>query len=250
MEGNTVEFDVKSAVFTNIKLVTGSSFTLDYGQMNAITPPTQVFLGPEYTLRFVWPRPPETDDTSSQSTGQGLPHTGGPLWISATSDYDVDRVELRSVRDSMGTGILVSGLILIERAPKDIKTSTQDDEDAQETPENYLIFWGLDSSAYRLHVSHGEEHEECAWCYVVACEDVLEPSLAPLADDLLKLDLAGVLARAQASLQLTVGDLKDNWTVVQSVPGSVTEITAQICCLDFFGQETLQLRIEGSHGAE
>lgn len=250
MEGDIVEFDVKSAVFTNIKLLTGSSFTLDYGQLNAITPPTQVFLGPEYTLRFVWPRPPETDNALSQTTDQGLPHAGGPLWISATSDYDVDRVELKSVRDSMGADLLVSGLIRIGRSRKGANINMQDDEDAEETPESYLILWGLNPSAQLSHVSHGEELAESAWCYVVACEDVLEPSLLPLVDDLLKLDLAGVLARAQTSLKLTVDDLKDNWTVIQSVPGSVTEITAQICCLDFFGQETLQLRIESSHAAE
>lgn len=250
MEENTVKFDVKHALLTNIKLMVGSSFTLDYGQLNAITPPTQVFLGSEYTLRFVWPRPPETGNTSSQNADEQFPRTIGPLWISATSDYDLDRVELKSVRDSMGAGILVNGLILIERPPNDVKISIHDDENAEESPERYLIFWGLKPSAHQLYVSHGEEHAESAWCHVAACEDVLEPSLAPLVDDLLKLDLAGILTRAQASLQLTTDSLKDNWTIIQSVSGSVTEITAQICCLDFFGQETLQLRIESSHAAE
>lgn len=229
----------------------GSSFTLDYGQLNAITPPTQISVGPEYTPHFVWPRPTETGTTSSQTDDDQLTHTSESLWLSATSDYDLDRVELKSVRDSMGADLLVGGVMRIERPPKDVATSAQDGEDGEEIPESYLVVWGLKQpnmpSSHDLHVGHGDVDPESAWCYVVALEDVLEPSLAPLADDLLKLDLAGILARTRASPQLNANDLKDSWTVTRSRPGSAAEVTAQICCIDFFGQETLQVRVESSH---
>lgn len=227
----------------------GSSFTLDYGQLYVITPPTQIVLGPEYTLLFAWPRPPETSSLI-QTTDEKSPDVSGPLWLGATSDYDPDRVELKFVRDSLGADALLNGFICIERPAPKLESNIQDDTELGEISELYLVLWGLRKqtvpSAHHSEVSHGEAYPESAWCYVVAWEDVLDASLAPLAYDILQLDLAGILTRMKASLRLTRNDLKERWTVIQSLPESAAEVTAQISCLDFFGQETLQVSVESS----
>lgn len=225
----------------------GSSFTLDYGQLYVITPPTQIILGPEYTLRFAWPRPPEIN-SSTQTADEEIPEVGASLWLGATSDYDPDRVELKSVRDSLGAHASLSGFICIERPPPDLDSNSQDGVETDEWPESYLVLWGLRKqtvpSAYHSEVSHGEIYPESAWCYVVAWEDVLDISLAPLADEILQLDFAGILTRIQPILQLTTDDFKERWTAVRSRPGLAAEVTAQIACIDFFGQETLQVGVE------
>lgn len=227
----------------------GSSFTLDYGQLCVITPPTHITLSPEYTLRFAWPRPPETGSLI-QTADEKFPDDDGPLWVGATSDYDPDRVELKLYRDSLGADALLSGLICIERTPPDLDPDSQDDADAEGLPDTYLVLWGLRKqsvpSAHHVEVSHGGVHPESAWCYVVAWEDILDPSLASLADEILQLELASILATIRANIQLTRNDFKEKWTVIQSRPGSAAEVKAQITCLDFFGQETLQLSVEGS----
>lgn len=227
----------------------GSSFTLDYGQLYVITPPTQIILGPEYTLRFAWPRPPEAD-SSTQTADEKFPHVGASLWLGATSDYDPDRVELKSVRDSLGTNALLSGFICIERPSPDLDSNSQYESGTEQWPETYLVLWGLMkqnlSAAHHSEVSHGEVYPESSWCYVVAWEDVLDLSLAALADEILQLDLSGILTRIRAILPSTRNDFNEMWTAIRSRPGRAAEVTAQISCLDFFGQETLQVRVESS----
>lgn len=220
---------------------------MDYGQLYVITPPTQIVLGPEYTLLFAWPRPPETSP-SVQNADEKFPDVNGPLWLGATSDYDPDRVELKFVRDSLGANALLNGFMCIERPAPNLGSNNGDDTEPEEFSELYLVLWGLRKqtvpSAHHSEVSHGEAYPESAWCYVVAWEDVLDASLAPLAYDILQLDLAGILTRMKAALPLTRNDLKESWTVIRSRSGPTAEVTAQISCVDFFGQETLQVRVE------
>lgn len=230
----------------------GSSFTLDYGHLYAITPPTQISLDPEYALRFAWPRPPEVDP-SSQSFDEKRLHVGGSFWLGATSDYDPDRVELKSIRDGLGASALLSGLMCIERSPMDQDSGSENSSGDEEISELYLVLWGLRQqsvpSANHLQISHGEEYPQSAWCYVVAWEDVLDPSLAPLADQILQLDLPSILCRIEATgtLKLATDDFKEEWTVTRFHSGVAAAVTAQIACLDFFGQETLQVRVKSSH---
>lgn len=223
---------------------------MDYGQLCVITPPTHITLSPEYTLRFAWPRPPETGSLI-QTADEKFPDDDGPLWLGATSDYDPDRVELKLYRDSLGADALLSGLICIERTPPDLDPDSQDDADAEGLPDTYLVLWGLRKqngpSTHHVDVSHGETYPDSAWCCVVAWEDVLDPSLAPLANEILQLDLASILTSIQETLQLTRNDFKERWRVIRSSPGSAAEVTARIECLDFFGQETLQIVIGSSH---
>lgn len=227
----------------------GSSFTLDYGQLYVITPPTQIVLGPEYTLRFAWPRPPEID-ASNQTADEKFPGVGASLWLGATSDYDPDRVELKSVRDSLGTNALLSGFICIERPPPDLDSNSQYDTGREQWPETYVVLWGLIkqnvSVAQDSEVNHGEVYPNSSWCYVVAWEDVLDSSLAPVADEILQLDLSDILTRTRAILPSTRNDFNETWTAIRSRPGQTAEVTAQISCLDFFGQETLQVTVESS----
>ncbi|KAG6355156.1 hypothetical protein INS49_004237 [Diaporthe citri] len=249
-EGNTLEFDVKQAPLTTIKLMIGSSFTLDYGHLHAITPPTRIVLGPEYTIRFAWPRPPETAYSIHTFDEKNL-HVGGPFWLDATSDYDPDRVELKSTRDSLGTAAPISGIMCIEQPPMDQESGSEDGSGDEAIPEIYLVLWGLRQqtaqSSNRLQISHGEVNPESAWCYVVAWEDVLDPSLAPMAGEILQLDLPSILSRIRATLQLTTNDFKERWTAIQSRSGATAVApTAQIACLDFFGQETLQVTVKSS----
>lgn len=247
----TVEFDVKSAALANIKLMLGGSVALDYGPLYVITPPAQILIGEEYTLKFSWPRPAETD--SSILADENLPPRGGPLWLSATTDYDPDRAELKTVRGSLGREVHLSGLICIEQLPFDSGPTRNDSASTEETPETYLVLWGLTqkgpSSAHQNRISHGDLNSESVWCYVVAWNDLLDPSLAPLAHHILELQLERVLTRIQDALLLTGNDLKEKCTVTRSPQAPTSGITAQVWCLDFFGQETLRLRV-GSSRAE
>lgn len=249
-EESIVEFDVKKAPLINIKLMVGSSIALDYGPLYVITPPTQILFGAAYYLRFTWPRPPDTDSLSS-TDDEDLPRVGGPLWLSATSDYDPDRGELKAVRGLLGRDVLLSGLICIERLALDPEFTGQDAANTEEISETYLVLWGLGRkapmSAHQDRVRHGELYSESVWCYIVTWDDVLDPSLAPLAHDILQLDLASTLTRIQGALLLSGNDLKENCTVARSRRGPASGIKAQILCLDFFGQETLQLRVENSY---
>lgn len=249
LEEITVEFDVKNATLANIKLMLGSSAALDYGPLYVITPPAQIFIGEEYTLKFTWPRPPETD--SSILADEKLPHLGGPLWLSATTDYDPDRAELKSVRGWLGREVILSGLICVERPSFNPLSTGNASASTEETSETYLVLWGLSQksppSAHQNRINHGELHSESVWCHVLAWNDLLDPSLAPLAHDILQLDLGSILVRIQNALLLTGNDLKEKCTVTQSSQEPASEITAQVWCLDFFGQETLRLRVGSSH---
>lgn len=252
-QGSTVEFDIKQAPLTTIKLMIGSSFTLDYGHLYAITPPAQIILGSEYAIRFTWPRPPEAG-LSSRSFDEKPLHVGDSFWLGATSDYDPDRVELKSIRDFLGATALLSGLMCIEKPPMDEDSGSEDASGDEETPDIYLVLWGLRQQSVpsfnNLQIGHGEVYPESAWCCIVAWEDVLDPSLASLADEILQLDLPSILTGIQATLQLTTNDFKEKWTVVRSISGAASAVTAEIACLDFFGQETLQVRVESSHADE
>lgn len=228
----------------------GSSFTLDYGQLYAITPPTQILLGPEYALRFAWPRPPEVNP-SSQPTDEKHLHVRGSFWLGATSDYDPDRVELRTIRDSLGTPAHLSGLMCIEKPPIDQDSGSEDASGDEEISEPYLVLWGLRQQSVpsdsHLQISHGQVYPQSAWCCVVAWKDVLDPSLAPLADQILQLDLPSILFRIQATIQLSTTDFKEKWTLSRSHSGAATAVTAQVACFNFFGQEALQVKVESSH---
>lgn len=226
---------------------------MDYGHLYAITPPTQISLDPEYALRFAWPRPPEVGP-SSQSSDEKRLHVSGSFWLGATSDYDPDKVELKTIRDSLDESVLLCGVMCIEQPPTYQNPSSEAASGDEDISEPYLVLWGLRQqsvpSANHLQISHGEVYPQSAWCYVVAWEDVLDPSLAPLADQLLQLDLLGILSRIQANFQLSTNDFslfKETWKVTRSNAGAAAAVTAQIACLDFFGQETLQVRVESSH---
>jgi hypothetical protein len=244
-----VEFDVNKASLINIKLMLESSIALDYGPLYVITAPTQMVIGEEYAVRFTWPRPPGTAP-SSRSSDEKHPPASAPLWLGATSDYDPDGAELKSVRDCFGRTLLLNGLICIDRLPMGPGFSSHVAADTEERHETYLVLWGLrrrpPPSTHQDRVSHGELYSESVWCYVVAWDDILDPSLAPLANDLLQLDLGSILTMIQGTLLPWRNDLKETCSVTWSRGGSPSGITAKVWCFDFFGQETLRLNVGSS----
>ena len=167
-----MNFDVSEAPLTTIKLMLGSSFSLNYGHLYTIRPPTQMMLGFEYKLRFAWPRPPQTS-SSSHGAHEEPRNADESFWLGGTSDYDADRVDLKSVRDNFGFPILLSGFICIELSAWDPNRTDQRAADVEETSEIYLVLWGLKQhdakSAPHFQVkSHREAYQESAWCCVVA----------------------------------------------------------------------------------